>query len=98
MAVTQTVTLTKDGATFGSATEAANLFISECADAQLTTNKTYNENAIESGDMIESIALTSSNDGFVITRTWTDAKYAEAQSTKSAFALGSGWAKTNVIS
>tara|TARA_B000000532_G_scaffold130590_1_gene104720 strand:+ start:3986 stop:4285 length:300 start_codon:yes stop_codon:yes gene_type:complete len=99
MAVTQTVTLTKDGATFGSATEAANLFISECdADSQLTTNKTYNENAIESGDMIESIALTSSNDGFVVTRTWTDAKYAEAQSTKSPLTLGSGWTKTNVIS
>ena len=93
MAVTQTVTLTKDGATFASVNEAADLFESECADAQLTTNKTYNEDAVTSGDMVESVALKSGNDGFVLTRTWTDAKYAEAQSTKSAFALGSGWTK-----
>ena len=93
MAVTQTITLTKDSATFASVNEAADLFESECASAQYTTNKTYNKNAIESGDMVESFALKSGNDGFVITRTWTDAKYAEAQSTKSAFALGSGWTK-----
>lgn len=98
MAVTQTVTLTKDGATFASVSEATDLFDSECANAQLTTNKTYNKNAIESGDMVESIALTSSNDGFVVTRTWTDAKWAEAQSTKTPLTLGSGWAKTKVVS
>ncbi len=33
--------------------------------------------------MVESVALKASNDGFVLTRTWTDAKWAEAQSTKS---------------
>jgi hypothetical protein len=93
MAVTQTVTLTKDDATFASVNEAAELFISECTDTQLNTNKTYNEDAITSGDMVESVALKASNDGFVLTRTWTDAKYAEAQSTKSAFVLGSGWTK-----
>ena len=93
MAVTQTVTMTKDGATFTSASEASELFHSECTDAQLSTNKTFNEGAIISGDMVESVALKASNDGFVLTRTWTDAKWAEAQSTKADFVLGSGWTK-----
>ena len=96
MAVTQTITLTKDGATFSSATEAGDLFLSECASAQLTTVFTYNQDAITSGDMIESTALKSSNDGFVITRTWTDAKWAQAN-TMSAPTVGNGWSRSVTI-
>ncbi len=96
MAVTQTITLTKDGATFSSATEAGDLFLSECASAQLTTVFTYNQDAITSGDMIESTALKSSNDGFVITRTWTDAKWAQAN-TMSAPTVGNGWSRSVTV-
>lgn len=96
MAVTQTITLTKDSATFASAVEAGHLFLSECASAQLTTIFTYNQDAITSGDMIESIALKSSNDGFVITRTWTDAKWAEAE-LYPAPTISNGWSRSVTI-
>ena len=94
MAVTETVTLTKDdGTTYASAAEAINALESANTSSDLTSASTYMGTAVADGDMVQSVALKADSAGYVLTRTWTDAKYAEAQSTKSAFVLGSGWTK-----
>ncbi len=94
MAVTETVTLTKDDSTtYASAADAITAFESANPSSDLTSASTYMDTAIADGDMVQSVALKADSAGYVLTRTWTDAKWAEAQSTKADFVLGSGWTK-----
>jgi hypothetical protein len=93
MAVTQTVTITKDGASFSSVDEAVALFISECASSALTANQTFNQESATSGDLIETFSVAENNDGFVVNRTWTDSKWAESESTKEGIVASNGWTK-----
>ena len=72
MAVTETVTLTKDdGTTYASAAEAITAF--------------------------ESVN-TADSAGYVLTRTWTDAKWADAGSACPTPAVGNGWSRTSSTS
>ncbi len=46
--------------------------------------------------MIQSIALKADSAGFVLTRTWTDAKWAEANA-MSTPTFGNGWSRSVTI-
>jgi len=97
MAVTEVVTLTKDdGTTYATVTEATEAFESANASSDLTSILTYLQDAITDGDMIQSIALKEDSAGFVLTRTWTDAKWAEANA-MSTPTFGNGWSRSVTI-
>ena len=99
MAVTETVTLTKDdGTTYASAAEAITAFESANTSSDLTLASTYLQDAIIDGDMIQSMALKEDSAGFVLTRTWTDAKWADAGSNCPTPAVGNGWSRSSTTS
>ena len=103
MAVTQTITIRKeDGTEFSTVPEAVDLFMSECETPALLSNEKFNNAAIAAGEMVESKSLTLPNDGVVVTRTWTDSKWLEAESTKHIRATekqyNNGWIRTASVS
>ena len=93
MAVTQTVTITKDGASFSTVDEAVALFVSECTSSALTSNQSFNQDSATSGDLIETFSVSENNDGFVINRTWTDSKWAEKDVQAEKVVGSNGWSK-----
>lgn len=93
MAVTQTVTITKEGGSFSSVDDAVALFVSECASAALNTNVSFNQDSATSGDLIETYAISENNDGFVVNRTWTDSKWAEKDVQPERVVATNGWSK-----
>ena len=99
MAVTETVTLTKDdGTTYASAAEAITAFESANTSSDLTSASTYMDTAVADGDMVQSVALKADSAGYVLTRTWTDAKWADAGSSCPTPAVGNGWSRTSSTS
>ena len=97
MAVTETVTLTKDdGTTYASAAEAINALESANTSSELTAAAAYNSQATADGDMVQSVALKADSTGYVLTRTWTDAKWAD--STITTPAIGNGWSRSSTTS
>ena len=98
MAVSQTVTITKDGGSFSSVDEAVALFVSECASPALNTNLSFNQDSATSGDLIETYSISEHNDGFVVNRTWTDSRWADKNEQETRVVATNGWTKTVDIS
>ena len=98
MAVTETVTFTNDaGTTYASADEAIIALESANPSSELTAAAAYNDKATADGDMVQSVALKADSTGYVLTRTWTDAKWADS-ATITTPTIGNGWSKSSTTS
>jgi len=95
MAVTQTVTLVKSGATFADVAEAIETFNTDNASAALTSAISVLNTAVSEGTLTVSAELNASANGVVITRVWDDAAYTSAGgASASRPAISSSWTRT----
>lgn len=80
MAVTETTTITHTSQTFSTVDEVADAFVAENPSADLDAAIAFTNDAVISGDMIQTASLNADNAGLTFNRTWTDSKWAEGTS------------------
>ena len=80
MAVTETTIITAIGQTFATIDDAVDAFLAANPSAELDAAIAFSNDAVTSGDMIQTTALNADNAGFTFNRTWTDSKWTEGAS------------------
>lgn len=80
MAVTETTTITHTSQTFSTVDEVADAFVAENPSAELDAAIAFTNDAVTSGDMIQTASLNADNAGITFNRTWTDSKWTEGAS------------------
>jgi hypothetical protein len=75
MAVTETTTITHTSQTFSTVDEVADAFVAENPSAELDAAIAFTNDAVTSGDMIQTASLNADNAGITFNRTWTDSKW-----------------------
>ena len=80
MAVTETTTITHTSQTFSTVDEVADAFVAENPSVELDAAIAFTNDAVTSGDMIQTASLNADNAGITFNRTWTDSKWTEGAS------------------
>lgn len=88
------IEIKKDGAKFADLQEAVAAFkVDHATLVAVSETDDYNSSLEVTGDLKQSQSLNTTNDGFVVTRTWTDERWASFNGDDSRPELAEGWTR-----
>ena len=95
MAHVVVIELTKEGAVFTDLLDAVDTFNADHVGfAELNSADDDNSDAELNGELTQTHEFNAAKDGFTITRTWSDEKWAEISSDDTRPTLAPGWSRT----